>query len=71
MTSFHILLNNVYDSNFSYLLSSDFRSERYRMGALHTIASSSGKAFHSLSSLLEEIDTIQRGEFRSKNPVDK
>lgn len=29
-----------------------------------------GKAFHSLSSLLEEIDTVQRGEFRS-NPVDK
>lgn len=28
-----------------------------------------GKAFHSLSSLLEEIDTVQRGEFRS-NPVD-
>lgn len=24
-----------------------------------------GKAFHSLSSLLEEIDTVQRGEFRS------
>jgi hypothetical protein len=29
-----------------------------------------GKAFHSLSSLLEEIDRVQRGEFRS-NPVDK